>query len=475
MTISTELPINTPDLGVSIHQTPLTASSEQFISPITESIMVSAFESPNTSGAFPPSNNTIELTPQILQNAAFPTPNSNDNSMIQQQQQVIYNSMPFPTPYPTPVMNFQLNAQYATPKKEYSINQPMSAPQAHPPAQPTWDGQSPIMSNFAPLRDPDQEAIGLGLSIEQLQVDQAKERYIQQIKQQEYHRLLVEKQNQLQEIHIHPTNPIPEEMIGGERGGAISTTGTIPELGQSDGDKSLVDATSPTTIDAVSIQSSPNSREAVVADEGLSEEERLFKEITMTKLKQEDVLGQFVDLEYEYPSSCTDIDQLKNFEFDDYFAIENIQTEEDRTKIVKEVTTKKKKPSPSSTKVTKKILKKSPSFTGNSSSPTFVVNQKWNKSSTDIQTKKLEAYSKANQLSFNEGSQKIPLFALSSHYSFVYENVDTIEKEETLTSSKSSNNVMIDYANFEKNSTNQLKSLESGLIEFKVDLKNTKK
>ncbi|EGW32766.1 uncharacterized protein SPAPADRAFT_60117 [Spathaspora passalidarum NRRL Y-27907] len=457
MPISTELPLGT-DPGQLIP--PPLPISDQYISPIPGDTMVMPnFESPNTTGdAFPPSHNHIELTPQIIQGGTFQTPNPNESHMISQSQ-VIYHTTEFAAPYDTPVVHYQDSHQYHTPKKVYPPAAPMSVPL---PSTSSWDGQSPIMSNFAPLRE-STEAIGLGLSIEQSQVDDVKSRYIQQVKQQEYHRLLMETQNQLQESHV--THPEHSEIINDGRMELRNEVITAPvsDIGHSDGDKSFAGA-SPTTIDAVSSQSSPNA-----VSESITEEERLFNEIsTPLNIKNEDLLGQFVDLEYGYPSSSSDLDQVKkNFEFTDYFAIEDKPKHDGKSK--------KKKAGPS-TKVTKKTLKKSPSFTGNSSSPTFIVNQRWNKSHSDIQTKKLEAYSKANQLSFNECSQKIPLFALSSHYSFVYENVDTINDGEThLARSKSSNNVMIDHANFEKSSSNQLKSLESGLIEFKVDLKGSKK
>ena len=121
---------------------------------------------------------------------------------------------------------------------------------------------------------------------------------------------------------------------------------------------------------------------------------------------------------------------------------------------------KKKSITPGPAKIVK-TLKKASSFSNGSgisgsSSPTFIINPKfqWTKSQTTEQQQRLlkkVPYQHAHSLP-DLSIQEMPVFTLSNHYLFVYENADSILQDENIeensqTSPRNSNN----YNNYKNN------------------------
>ena len=149
---------------------------------------------------------------------------------------------------------------------------------------------------------------------------------------------------------------------------------------------------------------------------------------------------------------------------------------------------KKKSITPGPAKIAK-TLKKSSSFSNGSgisgsSSPTFIINPKfqWTKSQTTEQQqrllKKKVPYQHAHSLP-DLSIQEMPVFTLSNHYLFVYENADSILQDENIEeNSQTSPRKQQQLQQLQEQQSHKevelLQNLESGLVEFKLELNKNK-
>ncbi|KAI5960060.1 uncharacterized protein KGF55_004783 [Candida pseudojiufengensis] len=161
--------------------------------------------------------------------------------------------------------------------------------------------------------------------------------------------------------------------------------------------------------------------------------------------------------------------------------------------------------SSNSSKSNKKVLKKSSSFNGtsalfNNSKLQWTKNQTTTTStSTSSISPTTTTFKNSKSLSSSSSTTKkpvsgnnshidlinsMPVITLKNHYSFIYENVDTIYQQDSELNSKkpTETNSSINSTNLsstipsnnqiKKQSTSKNKNLKSGLIEFQIDLKN---
>ena len=134
-------------------------------------------------------------------------------------------------------------------------------------------------------------------------------------------------------------------------------------------------------------------------------------------------------------------------------------------------------------------MKKASSFSNGSgisgsSSPTFIINPKfqWTKSQTTEQQqrllKKKVPYQHAHSLP-DLSIQEMPVFTLSNHYLFVYENADSILQDENIEeNSQTSPRKQQQLQQLQEQQSHKevelLQNLESGLVEFKLELNKNK-
>ncbi|KAG2733289.1 hypothetical protein G9P44_004279 [Scheffersomyces stipitis] len=300
------------------------------------------------------------------------------------------------------------------------------------------------------------------------------------------------------------------------------------------GNSTIYENESPTTIEMTSPQnSSSNGGSAVKHESELTVDDILnsdpFENMKHALLEGEqptdDLISEFIDFDCDDRSSSEDIDiDHIHKDFNDIFgepaALESAPEKERLASISEDtlptsvnnssnsessptgssnsVKTPKKK---STSKVNKKVLKKASSFSGNSASSTstsstFIFNSKVNmaKSQSTLILDTPSKKSKPTSLSFSECSQRIPIFALGNHFSFVYENGESINKSLSssytsvpapLRKTKSSVNFkslgtsQSSYDGFThsslKDSPRTLKNMQAGLVEFQLDMNGKKR
>ncbi|KAI5952250.1 hypothetical protein KGF54_003116 [Candida jiufengensis] len=262
---------------------------------------------------------------------------------------------------------------------------------------------------------------------------------------------------------------------------------------------------SPTTIEITSPQSSDDElteNKEYGHGHNITAEELLSNDI-FDDLKQNsnDTFNEFVNIKKENGSS-QDVTRIIKIE-ETSPKLKPISTGEP-TKIKQQKSTstilpRRKKnsvsgpASSSKSNSNKKVLKKSSSFNGTS---TLLINPKiqWTKNQTTTTTSPTTSTFKTSRTNSSSTSKRslsnsnnhidlinsMPVFTSNNHYSFVYENVDTIYQEDlelNSTNKKSDSTNSSSATSLATQKQNNLKSspasknLKSGLIEFQIELK----
>ncbi|CAI5759006.1 unnamed protein product [Candida verbasci] len=229
---------------------------------------------------------------------------------------------------------------------------------------------------------------------------------------------------------------------------------------------------SPTTIDCTSPKSD-------LEDNEKDEKKKNNNNVTVEDILETDPFENIMkkeDSESQSPyrhSVKDENDPLNEFlDFDKNEEIASIFSETSKPQQSQTLTPKKKRNSvpkfqqQKTTNNNNKVLKKSSSFNGQS---TFITNPKlqWTKNNHGQNSAKQRSLSSNYSLGdLNHNGQ--PIFTLSNHYSFVYEN-----NENNLSNSNpnSSHEKQQQHQQNKKFYKESLKNLESGLIEFQLDLK----
>lgn len=323
----------------------------------------------------------------------------------------------------------------------------------------------------------------------------------QQVQPQQYQEFEIEHhESELQTINaIDQQHELSIQGINLESGQFpnIQEISTMQRLEQSLDDSINIDSSilndSPSTIDVgtspesfISKEEPSKSLQSNIIESGDSTVDEIFNQQdeildafnTPMKPPNQDISRNLTDFEHE--SSSSDIlimepmnetltPSLKLRKFENATGINatpaNTIVLPTTTNASRSKVTKKK---PSSTKP-----KKSSSFCGNGTSPTFIINSvQWNKSQSDLNQKRKDS-GKAKQTSL-EAALMIPVVSLTN-YSFVYETPDSMEESSGdpnapgHTKSSTTLNLMVSLQQ-----RNTVKSLKDGLNEFKVELKRHK-
>lgn len=196
------------------------------------------------------------------------------------------------------------------------------------------------------------------------------------------------------------------------------------------------------------------------------------------------IFPEFVDLDFE---DIGGVDFENSIESVDVLSL-NKNSSSTNVSVQRPTLKKKKSITPGPAKIVK-TLKKASSFSNGSgisgsSSPTFIINPKfqWTKSQTTEQQqrllKKKVPYQHAHSLP-DLSIQEMPVFTLSNHYLFVYENADSILQDENIEeNSQTSPRKQQQLQQLQEQQSNKevelLQNLESGLVEFKLELNKNK-
>lgn len=196
------------------------------------------------------------------------------------------------------------------------------------------------------------------------------------------------------------------------------------------------------------------------------------------------IFPEFVDLDFE---DIGGVDFENSIESVDVLSL-NKNSSSTNVSVQRPTLKKKKSITPGPAKIAK-TLKKSSSFSNGSgisgsSSPTFIINPKfqWTKSQTTEQQqrllKKKVPYQHAHSLP-DLSIQEMPVFTLSNHYLFVYENADSILQDENIEeNSQTSPRKQQQLQQLQEQQSHKevelLQNLESGLVEFKLELNKNK-
>ncbi|KAL6449872.1 hypothetical protein SBY92_002346 [Candida maltosa Xu316] len=208
-----------------------------------------------------------------------------------------------------------------------------------------------------------------------------------------------------------------------------------------------------------------------------------------------DILSEFVDLEYDDSTTTGELDKSVDDSFD-FLNLNNhtrpqLAATSSQTSInivpapahqqqQRPLLKKKKSTSITPTKVAKRTLKKASSFSGGVvGTPQFIMNPKlqWTKSQTNehqqrsLMNRNL-SHGHTQSLSDLGVQQAMPVFTLSNHYSFVYENAETIYQDENGDEGSNTNYTPRKHTKHPSlvSEFDLLKDFESGLGEFKLEM-----
>ncbi|CAX44171.1 conserved hypothetical protein [Candida dubliniensis CD36] len=244
---------------------------------------------------------------------------------------------------------------------------------------------------------------------------------------------------------------------------------------------------SPTTIEVSSPQSEVHNDNSFgcntttfISGGDITAEELLSNDpFQMLEDHSTDVFPDFADLDFE--DVGTDFE--KSIENVDVLSL-NKNSSSTNVSVQRPTLKKKKSITPGPAKIVK-TLKKASSFSSagagagtvnGSLSPTFIINPKfqWTKSQTTEQQQRLLKKKVPHQHAHSLPDlsiQEMPVFTLSNHYSFVYENENTEENSQASPRKQQQQQQLEEQS---KKESGLLQNLESGLVEFKLDLNKNK-